>query len=102
MRFIVVVVLDVMILLARIILWFRKVLFWFGIVVLVATAMNLAMVPRWRMALIGLVGSLVMIAISRAGLLLDDRLHVWQVQLHAWAQGWPVRRYLLTVLPPRR
>jgi len=43
-----------------------------------------------------------MMALSSASLLLNDRLRFWQLKFHAWAQGWPVRRYAFTVLPSRR
>lgn len=46
--------------------------------------------------------SIVMMALSCARLLLNDQLHFLQLQFHAWVQGWPVKRYAFSALPPRR
>jgi hypothetical protein len=100
-RFLLVAVLDVLILMVRFVLWFRRILFWLGFFSALSCILNYE-VHRLRLAAFALGAGILMMALSRASLLLNDRLRFWQLQLHAWAQGWPVRRYAFTVLPPRR
>ncbi|OYV53898.1 MAG: hypothetical protein B7Z76_15825 [Acidiphilium sp. 20-67-58] len=100
-RFLLVAVLDVLILMVRFMLWFRRILFWLGFFSALSCILNYE-VHRLRLAAFALGAGILMMALSRASLLLNDRLRFWQLELHAWAQGWPVRRYAFTVLPPRR
>ena len=101
LRFLLVAVLDVVILTVRFVLWFRRLLFWLGFFSALSCILNYE-VHRLRLAAFALGAGILMMALSRASLLLNDRLRFWQLQLHAWAQGWPVKRYAFTVLPSRR
>ena len=101
LRFLLVAVLDVLILAVRFVLWFRRLLFWLGFFSALSCILNYE-VHKLRLAAFALGAGILMMALSRASLLLNDRLRFWQLQLHAWAQGWPVKRYAFTVLPPRR
>ena len=101
LRFLLVAVLDVLILAVRFVLWFRRLLFWLGFFSALSCILNYE-VHKPRLAAFALGAGILMMALSRASLLLNDRLRFWQLQLHAWAQGWPVKRYALTVLPSRR
>ena len=101
LRFLLVAVLDVLILAVRFVLWFRRLLFWLGFFSALSCILNYE-VHRLRLAAFALGAGILMMALSRASLLLNDRLRFWQLQLHAWAQGWPVKRYAFTVLPSRR
>lgn len=102
LRFLLVMVLDLLIIAARLILWPRRVLSWLGWLVLVSSALDYAMTRHLLVPVFSVGCGVGLIAASRASLLLNDRLRFWQLQLHAWAQGWPVTRYAFTVLPPRR
>ncbi|UNC16592.1 hypothetical protein FE249_20725 (plasmid) [Acidiphilium multivorum] len=101
LRFLLVAVLDVVILAVRFMLWFRRILFWLGFFSALSCILNYE-VHKPLLAACALGAGILMMALSRASLLLNDRLRFWQLQLHSWAQGWPVRRYAFTVLPPRR
>ncbi|KDM67998.1 hypothetical protein ACIDI_17c00160 [Acidiphilium sp. JA12-A1] len=101
LRFLLVAVLDVVILTVRFVLWFRRVLFWLGFFSALSCILNYE-VHKLRLAAFALGVGILMMTLSRASLLLNDRLRYWQLQLHAWAQGWPVKRYAFTVSPPRR
>ena len=101
LRFLVAAVLDVLILAVRFVLWFRRLLFWLGFFSALSCILNYE-VHKLRLAAFALGAGILMMALSRASLLLNDRLRFWQLQLHAWAQAWPVKRYAFTVLPPRR
>ena len=94
-------VLDVVILAVRFVLWFRRILFWLGFFSALSCILNYE-VHRLRLAVFALGAGNLMMALSRASLLLNDRLRFWQLQIHAWAQGWPVKRYAFTVLPSQR
>ena len=102
LRLLLVVVLDLLIMPVRFVLWFRRVLFWLGLLSLASSAFDFAAARTWLIPVVAIVAGVAIIALARASLLLDDRLRFWQLQLHAWAQGWPVTRYAFTVLPPRR
>ena len=101
LRFLLVAVLDVLILAVRFLLWFRRLLFLLGFFSALSCILNYE-VHKLRLAAFALGAGILMMTLSRASLLLNDRLRYWQLQLHAWAQGWPVRRYAFTVLPHRR
>ena len=101
LRFLLVAVLDVLILAVRFMLWFRRLLFWLGAFSALSCILNYD-VHRLRLAAFALGVGILMMALSRASLLLNDRLRFCQLQLHAWAQGWPVKRYAFSVLPSRR
>ena len=101
LRFLLVAVLDVLILAVRFMLWFRRLLFWLGLFSALSCILNYE-VHRLRLAVFALGAGNLMMALSRASLLLNDRLRFWQLQIHAWAQGWPVKRYAFTVLPSQR
>ena len=101
LRFLLVSVLDVLILAGRFVLWFRRILFWLGFFSALSCILNYE-VHKPLLATFALGAGILMMALSRTNLLLNDRLRFWQLQFHAWAQGWAVRRYEFTVLPPRR
>ena len=101
LRFLLVAVLDVLILAVRFMLWFRRLLFWLGAFSALSCILDYE-VHRLRLAAFALGVGILMMALSRASLLLNDRLRFCQLQLHAWAQGWPVKRYAFSVLPARR
>ncbi len=69
---------------------------------LVAVLDVVILAVRLRLAAFALGTGFLMMTLSRASLLLNDRLRFCQLQLHAWAQGWPMKRYAFTALPPRR
>lgn len=102
LRLLVFVLLDLLIMPLRFVLRFRRVMFWLGLLSLASSAFNFAVAHTWLVPVVAIGAGLSMMVLSRASLLLDDRLRFWQLQLHAWAQGWPVTRYAFTVLPPRR
>ena len=102
LRFLLAAPLDIFIIAGRLVLGFRRPLFWLGLLTLASTAFDYSASHTWGVGVTAVVAGLVMTALSRASMLLDDTLRLWQLHLHAWAQGWPVRRYAFTVLPPRR
>jgi len=102
LRFLLAAPLDIFIMVGKLVLGFRRPLFWLGLLTLGSTAFEYSASHTWGVGVTTVVAGLVMMALSRASMLLDDRLRFWQLHLHAWAQGWPVRRYAFTVLPPRR
>ena len=102
LRFLLAATLDIFIMAGRLVVGFRRLLFWLGLLTLAPTAFEYSASHTWGVGVTAVVAGLVMMALSRASMLLDDRLRFWQLHLHAWAQGWPVRRYAFTVLPPRR
>jgi len=102
LRFLLAAPLDIFIIAGRLVLGFRRPLFWLGLLTLAPTAFEYSASHTWGVGVTAVVAGLVMMALSRASMLLDDRLRFWQLHLHAWAQGWPLRRYAFTVLPPRR
>lgn len=88
LRFLLVVVVETAILLVRIVLWFRWVFLWLGVFVAVMALLDYRMEPAmWRVQLAGGIGGILMIALSRAGLLLDDSLNCGQRRLRAWVQN---------------
>lgn len=101
LRFLLVAVLDVLILAVRFMLWFRRLLFWLGLFSALSCILNYQ-AHKPLLAAFALGAGILMMTLSRASLLLNDRLRFCQLQLHAWAQGWPVARYAFTALPPRR
>lgn len=87
-RFVLVVIIETAVVLLRFVLWFRWLFLWLGVFVVVAALLNHAMAQSmWRPQLAGAVGGIVMIALSRAALLLDDSLNRQQSRLRAWPQN---------------
>lgn len=86
-----VALIDIFIMLGRLVLWFRRLLFWLGLLTLASSTFEYSASHKW-IVWVTAGGGLVMIAMSRASLLLDDKLRFGQLELNVWAQGWPPRR----------
>ena len=102
LRFLLAATLDIFIMAGRLVVGFRRLLFWLGLLTLASSVFDYSASHTWLVGMTAAVAGLVMMALARASLLLDDKLRLWQLHLHGWAQGWPVARYAFTVLPPRR
>ena len=102
LRFLLVALLDIFIMVGRLVLGFRRLLFWLGLLTLAPSVFEYSASHKSVVGVTAAVAGLVIMALSRASLFLDDKLRFRQLQLHAWAQGWPVTRYAFTVLSPRR
>jgi len=102
LRFLLAAPLDVFIMVGRLVVGFRRPLFWLGFLTSASSAFDYSASHPWGVGVTAVVAGLVMMALARASLLLDDKLRLWQLHLLAWAQGWPVACYAFTVLPPRR
>ena len=66
------------ILAVRFVLWFRRLLFWLGFFSALSCILNYE-VHKLRLAAFALGAGILMMTLSRANLLLNDRLRFWQL-----------------------